>query len=117
MPEFMEKNFIHTDNTSQQEGNSTEIIEDIVLTYPDDTLNLLQNYEKYGVLYHGTSSTTLSREVLPPNVTQVISERGRKKNLNQVFLTRDYKSASIYAQRAMSSMGGGSKNSSSYTYG
>lgn len=93
------------DNVSEKDEISEEVIENIVLTY-EDILKLLDNYKEYGVLYHGTSSPDLSREVLPPDATQVISEKGRNKNLNKVFFTKDYKSADIYAKRAARSYGG-----------
>ena len=101
----MEKFSENFDNTPEKNEDSEEIIEYIVLSY-EDILKLLDNYKKYGVLYHGTSSPDLSREVLSPDATQVISEKGRKKNLNKVFFTKEYKSAEIYAKRAASSYGG-----------
>ncbi|MFZ1075281.1 MAG: hypothetical protein WAN50_02810 [Minisyncoccia bacterium] len=102
----MEKYSINrTVATPEIDHNSEEVIENIVLTY-EDILKLLDNYREYGVLYHGTSSPNLSREVLPPDVTQIISERGRKKNLDKVFFTKEPKSAEIYAKRAASSYGG-----------
>lgn len=80
---------------------STEKIE---LTY-DEILLLLDEYKKYGDLYHGTSME-LNTELLPPSMTNVISETGRKKNLDKIFFTKDLKSAKIYAQRAKNSFGG-----------
>lgn len=102
----LEKYSTNIDSTSEQEGNSEEVIESIILNYPEDILKLLDNYKKFGILYHGTSAEVLSREVLPPDATQVISEKGRKKNLNKVFFTKEPKSAEIYAKRAASSYGG-----------
>ena len=59
--------------------------------------------------YHGTS-TVLDLEVgdhiLPPAYTDTISERGRKKNLDVIFLTPDYNYAKIYAGRAVRELGG-----------
>lgn len=69
-------------------------------------LNLVENYEKYEILYHGTSVEQDIDMILPPNKTNAISEKGRKKNLDKVFFTADYKSADIYAKRAVRSLGG-----------
>jgi hypothetical protein len=59
--------------------------------------------------YHGTSSI-LGLEpgmvLLPPNETEKISEKGRKKNLDRVFFTQDVGSAKIYAGRAVQRFGG-----------
>lgn len=44
--------------------------------------------------------------LLPPAKTSKISEKGRKKNLDLVFFTKDPKSALIYAGRAVHSLGG-----------
>jgi len=41
---------------------------------------------------------------LPPANTGNISEKGRKKNLDKVFFTKDLKSAKIYADRAKRSV-------------
>ena len=101
----MEKFSENFDTTPEKDENPEEVIEYIALSY-QDILKLLDNYKQYGVLYHGTSSPELSREVLPPDTTQVISEKGRKKNLNKVFFTKEPKSAEIYAKRAASSYGG-----------
>ena len=49
--------------------------------------------------YHGTSIRGL-KTIEPPSKTGVIQEISRKKNLNRVFFTADYKMASIYAGRA-----------------
>lgn len=72
----------------------------------DVLLELVENYEKYGILFHGTSLDKDIDMILPPDQTNVISEVGRKKNLDRVFFTKDYKSANIYAQRAARSLGG-----------
>lgn len=69
-------------------------------------ISALDNYERYGILYHGTSNNSIVKEVLPPNQTNTISEKGRKKNLDKVFFTRTYKSAEIYAGRSYNSYGG-----------
>lgn len=66
----------------------------------------LSNYEEFGVLYHGTSNEGISNLVLPPSTTGVISEQGRKKNLEKVFFTKTEKSAQIYAGRARNVYGG-----------
>lgn len=69
-------------------------------------ISVLDNYERYGILYHGTSNTDIKKEVLPPKQTDVLSEKGRKKNLDKVFFTKSYKSAEIYAGRSYNSYGG-----------
>lgn len=57
--------------------------------------------------YHGTTATLLPGEyILPPSETGKISEKGRKKNLSKVFMTKDMGSAKIYAGRAKHSLGG-----------
>jgi hypothetical protein len=61
------------------------------------------------MFYHGTS-TILGLEpgmtLLPPDQTEKISEKGRKKNLDKVFFTKDIGSAKIYAGRAVNQFGG-----------
>lgn len=59
--------------------------------------------------YHG--STTLEGQfmLMPPNVTGVIQERGRKKNLDKVFFTKDLGTAKIYAGRSKNVNGGNPK--------
>jgi hypothetical protein len=57
--------------------------------------------------YHGTTTHLLpGDDVLPPLKTGKISERGRKKNLDKVFFTKDLGSAKIYAGRAKHALGG-----------
>ena len=65
-----------------------------------------QESEKY---YHGTNLPDLKpgNLVLPPSKTKKVSEKGRKKNLDVVFFTKDPRSALIYAGRAVQSFGGG----------
>ena len=59
------------------------------------------------IYYHGTSTEAdISYKLLPPSVTGVIQEAGRKKNLDAVFFTTDYGSAGIYAGRAVNRLGG-----------
>ena len=59
------------------------------------------------MFFHGTSvKLKVGDFILPPEVTGVIQERGRKKNLNQVFFTADIGSARIYAGRAKNALGG-----------
>jgi len=58
------------------------------------------------IYYHGTSNNSITNKVLPPVVTNCISEVGRKKNLDKVFFTTSYKSAMIYANRAANQYGG-----------
>lgn len=60
-----------------------------------------------GVYFHGTSSKVdIGDRLLPPDMTGVLSEMGRKKNLNKVFFTKDEGSAMIYARRAVRQFGG-----------
>lgn len=62
------------------------------------------------MFYHGTSvNLKVGDFILPPQVTQVMQERGRKKNLDKVFFTSDYKSAIVYAGRAGNSIGGNNR--------
>lgn len=57
--------------------------------------------------YHGScSSAGIKNKLLPPEITNVISEKGRNKNLNRVFFTEDLNLAKIYAGRASKSIGG-----------
>lgn len=57
-------------------------------------------------LLHGTTDLVQGAILLPPTETAVLSEKGRKKNLNRVFLTQDAGLARIYAGRAAKSIGG-----------
>lgn len=57
--------------------------------------------------FHGsTSAANIGIMLLPPDNTGVISEVGRKKNLDRVFFTSDIGLARIYAGRAARSYGG-----------
>ena len=59
------------------------------------------------VYYHGTTTAAgLGHVLLPPQTSRVISQRGRKKNLDRVFMTTDLGLARIYAGRAAYSLGG-----------
>jgi hypothetical protein len=59
------------------------------------------------MFYHGTSDAVFKgHKLLPPSETGVISEQGRKKNLDKVFFTSDYGLAKIYAGRAINVFGG-----------
>jgi hypothetical protein len=70
-------------------------------------LNLVEVYNKFErFFYHGTSISDITTHLLPPNQTQVISEKGRNKNLDKVFFTKDFDSAMIYANRSKKSNGG-----------
>ena len=55
--------------------------------------------------YHGTS-IDLGSQLLPPEATGKISEKGRNKNLDRVFFTRDIGLAKVYARRSARSQGG-----------
>ena len=57
--------------------------------------------------YHGSCSAAgLEIRLLPPNVTGILSEKGRNRNLDRVFFTRDLGLARIYAGRAARALGG-----------
>ena len=43
---------------------------------------------------------------MPPVESDKLSELGRKKNLDKVFMTKDEKSAEIYAKKAIKQFGG-----------
>lgn len=61
------------------------------------------------IYYHGSSDKLLGKngyKILPPSETGVIQEKGRKKNLDRVFLTKDPRSARIYAGRSVQRFGG-----------
>lgn len=59
------------------------------------------------IYYHGTTDKNgISFMLLPPEDTNTISEKGRKKNLDRVFYTHDKGLAEIYAMRAARSIGG-----------
>lgn len=57
--------------------------------------------------YHGTTDAIGDAiALLPPCETGAISEKGRKRNLDRVFATKDIGLARIYAGRAARSIGG-----------
>lgn len=59
------------------------------------------------VFYHGSCTEAGIKNMLcPPSETNVISEKGRNKNLGRVFFTTDLGLAKIYAGRAAKSIGG-----------
>ena len=59
------------------------------------------------MFYHGTSTAVgIDYRLLPPALTGVIEEVGRKKNLDKVFFTADEGSARVYAGRAVQRFGG-----------
>lgn len=61
----------------------------------------------YVEFYHGSCSLGLKGDMLlPPEMTNTISEKGRKKNLDRVFFTKDKGLAKVYARRAVNSIGG-----------
>jgi hypothetical protein len=43
---------------------------------------------------------------LPPSATDRIQEKGRKKNLDKIFFTPDFKPARVYAGRTVNGFGG-----------
>jgi len=91
--------------------------DDILVEYPGDPEK--ENTPSRGVdgefpflsqvFYHGTNKDFGAGDyVEPPSITDNISEKGRKKNLDKVFFTLDKGSARIYAGRAVQSAGTGS---------
>lgn len=57
--------------------------------------------------YHGSCTVAgIENMLLPPVDSNVISEKGRNKNLDRVFFTADIGLARIYAGRAARSIGG-----------
>jgi hypothetical protein len=59
------------------------------------------------MFYHGSSTSAgIDFMLVPPTESGIISEKGRKKNLNRVFFTHDFGLAKIYAGRAARSIGG-----------
>lgn len=61
----------------------------------------------YVEFYHGSCTLGLKGNMLlPPEMTDTISEKGRKKNLDRVFFTKDIGLARIYSGRAARSIGG-----------
>src|SRR4051812_35330329 len=61
------------------------------------------------VFYHGSSDAVLNADefkLYPPEVSGKIQEKGRKKNLDRIFLTTDFGSAKVYAGRAVQRFGG-----------
>lgn len=57
--------------------------------------------------YHGsTTAANIDHLLMPPSETNTISEKGRLKNLDRVFFTKDIGLAKIYAGRAARSYGG-----------
>ena len=68
------------------------------------TVNCKVEYREF---YHGSCSlANISTKLLPPSMTDVLSEKGRNKNLDSVFFTADIGLAKIYAGRAARSIGG-----------
>jgi len=68
------------------------------------TIDCLPEHKVY---YHGSSSNcNINNKLLPPDISDNISESGRLKNLDKVFFTEDKKSALIYAGRACHVFGG-----------
>lgn len=57
--------------------------------------------------FHGTSDNlNITFKLLPPIITNKLSEKGRNKNLNKVFFTKDINSAKIYSHKAVKQFGG-----------
>lgn len=61
------------------------------------------------IFYHGTSDIIgldVGDKLLSSDMTAFLSEVGRKKNLDKVFLTTNYNYAVIYARRTVRVKGG-----------
>lgn len=71
-------------------------------------MNLDQFFpEDVKVFYHGSSTACgIEHMLLPPELSDTLSEKGRNKNLDRVFFTEDIGLAKIYAGRAAKSLGG-----------
>lgn len=69
----------------------------------------LKVHQPDGPFFHGTSDKILSigDKLIPPKDTGMLSERGRKVNLDKVFFTHDKQSAFAYARKAVKAFGGG----------
>lgn len=61
------------------------------------------------IYYHGSATLQSQYKLMPPSVTGVIQEVGRKKNLDKVFFTPDFGTANIYAGRSKNVNGGEAK--------
>lgn len=68
---------------------------------------MLHCREEFVEFYHGSCSLAgIKNMLVPPSDTNVLSEQGRKKNLDRIFFTKDIGLARIYAGRASRSIGG-----------
>lgn len=66
--------------------------------------SLCRNHVEF---FHGSCSAAgISNMLLPPSDSEILSEKGRKKNLDRIFFTADIGLARIYAGRASRSIGG-----------
>lgn len=76
---------------------------------PGDEVPGMNEQTDNQVYYHGTNLPDLKPGslILAPSKTGRMSEKGRLKNLDVVFFTKDPGSAKIYADRAVHSFGGG----------
>lgn len=74
----------------------------------EQTFMNLRVHEPNGPFYHGTSDRILSigDKLIPPKDTGMLSERGRKINLDKIFFTHDKRSAFVYARKAAKRFGG-----------
>lgn len=62
------------------------------------------------IYFHGTTiDMEVGDMVLPPNETNVQSEKTRKKNKDKVFFTKDFGLAKIYAGRSKNALDGDKK--------
>lgn len=86
-----------------------EYNESVEILKKEDVLKETESKQEKVRYYHGTNISNLKpgNLILPPSKTGKISEKGRKKNLDVVFFTKDPMSAKIYADRAVNSFGSG----------
>lgn len=110
------RRYSYSDSASIDEAEEptlSELVSEIMNDNNEDEKVLespegLPSSERADVFYHGTSFGNLKPGslILPPSKTGKQSEKDRKKNLDQVFFTKDPRSALVYAGRAAQSLGG-----------
>lgn len=83
------------------------LTEDVSSVNENISAPFMNMYADRDVYYHGTSTiANIGDKLLPPNMTDVLSEKGRLKNLDKVFFTKDIGSARVYAGRSVQRFGG-----------
>ena len=70
-------------------------------------MNTIHCRKEFVEFYYGSCTAAgIESMLLPPCDSDILSEKGRKKNLDRVFFTADIGLARIYAGRAARSIGG-----------